>query len=164
MLLRLCAVLFLGVTLSLSAKAQTQNAVGLTLGGPTFIHFTHNMGQGEAAEIGVSFSYNNASHIYGDYLIETHRPFSNPRLNDFGLFYGIGGIVVINNKERNNDNGYYGNEKGEAGIGARFPVGIDWRPPEAKDFSFHVQLVPTVAIAPETELEFTAGIGLKYHF
>lgn len=159
---RIYIVLILGATLLAPQMAFAQNAVGLTLGGPTYIHFTHSLEGPAAAEAGVSFSYNNATHIYGDYLIQTHDPLNSPQLRDVGLFYGIGGIIVINNKDRANKNGYYGDDNGSVGFGVRFPVGLDWRPAETQKFSFHLQIVPIIAIVPETELEFNAGIGLKY--
>lgn len=166
MLLRLLYTLMsLGITLFCLPKALAQNAVGLTLGGPTYIHFTHGLGGPAALEAGISFSYNHATHIYGDYLIETHDPLRSPQLNDVGLFYGVGGMIVItnDNHHRHND-GYYGDEDGDVGFGVRVPVGLDWRPAKAKDFSFHIQIVPILAVVPETELEFNAGIGFKYHF
>lgn len=159
-------VISLSATLFCLPKALAQNAVGLTLGGPTYIHFTHGLGGPAAVEAGVSFSYNHATHIYGDYLIETHQPFRNPKFSEMGLFYGVGAMLVIVNDDhyRNRKNGYYGDNDGDVGFGVRVPIGINWRPAETKDFSFHIQIVPILAIVPETELEFNAGLGLKYHF
>lgn len=165
MLRFLYVVMSLAVTLLCLPKALAQNAVGLTLGGPTYIHFTHGLGGPSAVEAGVSFSYNHATHIYGDYLIETHAPLRSPNFGDMGLFYGVGGIIVITNDDHyRHDNGYYGDEDGEVGFGVRVPVGLDWRPAQTQGFSFHIQIVPIIAVVPETELEFNAGIGLKYHF
>lgn len=165
MLLRLLYVaMSLAATLFCLPKALAQNAVGLTLGGPTYIHFTHGLGGSEALEAGVSFSYNHATHIYGDYLLETHDTFRNPQLSDMGMFYGFGGMIVIMNKDRVHEDGYYGDKDGDVGFGVRVPVGVDWRPTKTRDFSFHAKLVPTVTVVPETELEITAGIGLKFHF
>lgn len=173
MLRLLYIALTLGATLFCLPKALAQNAVGLTLGGPTYIHFTHGLGGPEAVEAGVSFSYNHATHIYVDYLLETHSPLRSPTLQDVGLFYGVGGILVIMNEDRHDhrinhdhhdDDGYYGHDDGDIGFGVRLPVGLDWRPAKAQEFSFHIQLVPIVTVVPETELEFNAGIGLKYRF
>lgn len=165
MLLRLLYTLTsLVITLFCLPKALAQNAVGLTLGGPTYIHFTHGLGGPAAVEAGVSFSYNHATHLYGDYLIETHDALRSPQLSDVGLFYGIGGMVVISNKDRVRDDVYYGKNDGDVGFGVRVPVGLDWRPTKAKNFSFDIKLVPTIAVVPETELEITAGIGFKFHF
>lgn len=157
-------VMSLGITLFCLPKALAQNAVGLTLGGPTFVHFTHGLGGPAALEAGLSFSYNHATHIYGDYLIETHDPLKSPQLSDVGLFYGVGGMLVITNKNRPHNDSYYGEEDGDVGFGVRVPVGLDWRPAKAKGFSFHIQITPILAIVPETELEVTAGIGFKFHF
>lgn len=165
MVTRLFYVLIsLSATLLFLPKSLAQNAVGLTIGGPTYIHFTRDLGGPEALEAGVSFSYNHATHIYADYLLETNRPFQSPLLNEMGVFYGLGAMVVITNKDRRNKDGYYGDENGSAGLGLRVPVGVNWRPPETPNFSFHLQVVPVVAIVPETELEFNAGLGLKFHF
>lgn len=167
MVLRMLYIaLFLGVTLFCLPKALAQNAVGITVGGPTYIHFTHGLGGPAAVEAGISFSYNHATHIYGDYLIETHAPLRIAELNDVGLFYGIGGIIVITNDDyyHHHKNGYYGEDDGDVGLGVRFPVGLDWRPAKTQEFSFHIQIVPIIAVVPETELEFNAGIGLKYRF
>ncbi len=167
MVLRMLYIaLSLGATLVCLPKAFAQNAVGITIGGPTYIHFTHGLGGPAAVEAGISFSYNHATHIYGDYLIETHAPLRSPQLNDVGLFYGIGGMIVITNDDHyhNHKNGYYGENDGDVGFGVRFPLGLDWRPAKAQNFSFHIEIVPIIAVVPETELEFNAGLGLKYHF
>lgn len=165
MLTRLFYVIMsLGITLFCLPKALAQNAVGLTLGGPTFIHFTHGLAGRTAAEVGVSFSYNNATHIYGDYLLETHDALRNPQFSDVGMFYGFGGMLVITNKDRSHKDAYYGDRDGDIGFAVRLPLGLDWRPTKTRDFSFHIQLVPNISIVPETELNIMAGLGLKYHF
>ena len=174
MILRfLYVVVFLAATLFGLPKALAQSAVGLTLGGPTYIHYTHGLGGTTALEAGLSFSYNHATHIYGDYLLQTHEPIRSPSLTDVGFFYGLGGMIVIVNDDHHDhngvhhdhhDDGYYGNEKGELGFGVRVPLGLDWRPPQTKEFSFHIQIVPVLAVIPETELEFNAGLGFKFHF
>lgn len=152
----------LAITLFCLPKALAQNAVGLSVGGPTFVHFTYGLGGPRAAELGVSFSYNHATHIYGDYLLETHDALRS--IPDVGLFYGVGGLLVVTNKDRYEKDAYYGNHDGDVGFGVRIPVGLDWRPTQTKDFSFHFQIVPTISIAPETELAFMAGLGFKFHF
>ena len=154
----------LAMTLFCLPKALAQDAVGITVGGPTFIHFTHGLENATAVEAGVSFSYNHATHIYGDYLFETHDPLQKAQFNEVGLFYGVGGMIVVTNKDRAHDDAYYGDHDGEVGFGVRIPVGLDWRLAKIQKFSFHAQIVPTIAITPETELEFTAGIGVKFHF
>lgn len=168
MILRFLYVVFcLAATLFALPKALAQNAVGLTLGGPTYIHFTHGLGGTAAMEAGVSFSYNHATHIYGDYLLQTHEPIRSTSLTNVGFFYGLGAMIVIMNddhRRHHRDDGYYGDEDGELGFGARLPLGLNWRPPQTKDFSFHLQLVPIIAVVPETELEFNAGLGFKFHF
>lgn len=170
MSLRLVYILIsISATLLGLPKALAQNAVGITVGGPTYIHFTHGLGGPTAVEAGISFSYNHATHIYGDYLLETHSPLREPQFNEFGVFYGVGGMLVIINDDewhthhRHND-GYYGDNDGDIGFGVRVPVGIDWRPAKTKGFTFHLQIVPILTVVPETELEFNAGLGLKYHF
>ena len=165
MVLRLVYILIsISATLLSLPKALAQNAVGLTVGGPTYIHFTRGLSGPTALEVGISFSYNHATHIYADYLLETHDPLKSPELKDMGLFYGVGGMMAVTNKDRVHKDGYYGDKDGDVGLGVRLPVGINWRPTKTQDFSFHLQIVPIVTIVPETELEFNAGLGLKFHF
>lgn len=145
-----------------SAIAQT--GVGLTVGGPTYIHLTRYLNTQQAVNVGASFSYNSATHIYTDYLIKTFEPLNKAQLSDIGFYYGVGGEIVISNKDRRNNDAYYGDRSGDLGLGVRVPLGFEWRPPQTQNFHYHLQLVPTLAVVPETEIEFTAGIGLKYFF
>jgi hypothetical protein len=165
MILRLIyLVVALGTMIFAMPEALAKNAVGLTLGGPTFITFAHGLGDDTAVEAGVSFSYNDATHIYGDYLIDRGQIFRNPELTEVSLFYGVGGILITTNKDRREKDGYYGDESGSVGLGLRIPVGLEYRPVKIQELSFHLQLVPVIAVVPETQLEFIAGLGVKYHF
>lgn len=145
-------------------KALAQNSVGLTLGGPTFIHFSQGLDQNTMAEVGLSFEYDHATHIYGDYVKIHNHIFKNPNLNDVNLFFGLGGVLVITNKDRRENSAYYGEKSGSTGFGVRIPLGLEWRPPKLKELGVHVQLNPVVAIVPRTSLEFMAGIGFRYYF
>ena len=147
-----------------SAKSLAENAAGLTLGGPTFVHFTTELETNKYFEVGLSFSYKNSTHIYGDYLIYTNNVFQNPNLNDISLFYGLGALVVINNKDRRDEDGYYAKESGDLGFGVRFPLGLEWRGAKTRQIGVHLKLDPVIAIVPETEVGFMAGLGAKYYF
>ncbi len=147
-----------------SAKTLAENAAGLTLGGPTFVHFTTELETNKYFEVGLSFSYKNSTHIYGDYLIYTNNVFQNPNLNDISLFYGLGALVVINNKDRRDEDGYYAKESGDLGFGVRFPLGLEWRGAKTRQIGVHLKLDPVIAIVPETEVGFMAGLGAKYYF
>lgn len=147
-----------------SAKTLAENAAGLTLGGPTFIHFATELESKKYFEVGLSFSYKNSTHIYGDYLIYTNQVFNNPNLNDISLFYGVGGLIVINNKDRHEKDGYYAKDSGEVGFGVRFPLGLEWRGAKTQQIGVHLRLDPVIAIAPETEVGFMAGLGAKFYF
>ena len=165
MVLRFFYVLItLGLSLLCLPRALAQNALGLTLGGPSFINFTHALSDRKSVEAGVSFSYDDATHLYGDYLIQTKNIFKDSQLNNVDLFYGVGGLLVITNKDRKDDDGYYGKDSGSIGLGVRLPIGLEWRPPKLKEFGFNVELIPVVAIVPKTSLEFMAGIGFRYYF
>ena len=147
-----------------SAKTLAENAAGLTLGGPTFIHFATELETNKYFEVGLSFSYKNSTHIYGDYLIYTNDVFNNPNIDDISLFYGVGALLVINNKDRSDKDGYYAKESGDLGFGVRFPLGLEWRGAKTRQIGVHLKLDPVIAIAPETTVDFMAGLGAKFYF
>ncbi|MFN3454699.1 MAG: BAPKO_0422 family outer member beta-barrel protein [Pseudobdellovibrio sp.] len=147
----------------LFTSASQADSVGVTIGSPTFVHYTVDLNP-NMLEMGLSFEYDHANHAYADYKKRFHDIFNNPHLKDLSLLYGAGGVVAITNKDRADKSGLYGKKSGSLGLGVRLPLALEWNPNHLKELGISVNLNPVIAIVPKTSLEFMAGIGFKYYF
>jgi hypothetical protein len=135
--------------------------LGLILGSPTAFTGKLYRTNTVAYDFGIAFSLSDYLLVYSDYLI--HVPngvFKNPRLTPY---YGIGAIVVSTRTSRSSNDKILGKDSGSIGAGVRVPFGVDWRP-ATPPLAFFAELVPGLAVIPETGVIVEGGIGLRYYF
>ncbi len=135
--------------------------LGLILGSPTAFTGKFYRTNTIAYDFGIAFSLSDYLLVYSDYLI--HVPngvFKNPRLTPY---YGIGGIVVSTRTSRSSNDKILGKDSGSLGAGVRVPFGVDWRP-ATPPLAFFAEIVPGLAVIPETGVLVEGGIGLRYFF
>lgn len=159
-------IIFLVTTLFCTNFAFGFNgSVGFILGNPTAITGQYKISNIKSYQGGLAFSYDDSVLIYGDYLL--HHPglikTTEPFINSLVPYIGIGLAAVVTNKNRKDDDGYFGKNEGSFGMGLRVPFGIEWFN-EDPSFSVYFELAPGISIFPETSAEFMGGLGLRYHF
>jgi uncharacterized protein DUF3996 len=133
--------------------AAADIGAGIIVGEPTGLSFSLD----NQLILGAAWSFRNYVHIHGDYLFirqglpELEEEFSKP----FGWYLGAGAKLRVFTRDKDKDDS-------EIGLGVRVPVGITFYPlPELELF---LELVPGIALFPDTEGDLDAGIGIRYHF
>lgn len=149
------------VAMAGSAHAQGKLGVGIIAGEPTGITVKKWRDSRVAIDAAAawSFSDNDSFQFHMDYLVHDYTVFRPTELKGkLPLYYGVGGRLKLkdndNNKNRNND---------DTLIGIRVPVGVAYLLPK-DPFEFFAEIVPTLDIAPDTDLDINAALGFRYYF
>lgn len=131
------------------AAAQSGVGVGVIVGEPTGISFKSWMGATTAFDLGAAWSFvdEDAVHLHGDYLIHGYNIL--PHHRRLPVYYGLGARLKLQDRDRR--------------VGVRFPLGVEYLfAPEPMDMFFEV--VPVLDVAPLTEVNLNAAVGLRYFF
>lgn len=149
--MKLIRLITIGLLLSSSVLfAQSKGfGAGIIVGEPTGISLKYFMGQSNAIDAGVAWSFNKdgALHIHADYLYHDYN-FFNVRTGKLPVYIGIGGRAKLASKAR---------------IGVRIPVGMAYEFQNAP-FDVFLEVVPLLDLAPDTEFGFNGAIGFRYYF
>lgn len=122
---------------------------GIILGEPTGITIKQWTARTTAIDVAAAWSLerDGAFHVHADYLIHSFRVFS-PRKGSLPVYYGIGGRVLSQKKNR---------------AGIRFPVGLAYlfdRTP----LEIFFEIGPVLDLIPATDISIGAGLGVRYYF
>jgi hypothetical protein len=146
------AIGFLGVFLVLAAPAvEGKNGlgIGVIIGEPTGISLKLWNSSTTAIDAAAAWSFRKEGklHLHMDWLFHNFRLFK-ARYGKLPLYYGIGTRVKFEEETR---------------VGVRFPVGICYI---LKDTPIDIffEIVPLLDLAPETDFNFNASIGVRYFF
>lgn len=132
-----------------AAGQGTGFGAGVIVGEPTGISLKNWLGRTTAFDIGVAWSFSNedAVHIHADYLVHKFGVFKVEK-GEMPLYFGIGGRIKFEDDVK---------------VGVRIPIGTDYFFVEAPiDLFFEV--VPLLELAPDTDLDVNAGLGIRYFF
>lgn len=122
---------------------------GIIVGEPTGVSLKYFMGQGNAIDAGIAWSFNKdgALHIHADYLYHDYN-FFNVRTGKLPVYIGIGGRAKLASNTR---------------VGVRIPVGMAYEFQNAP-FDVFIEVVPLLDLAPDTEFGFNGAVGFRYYF
>lgn len=156
---RLVAGLLLaGLMLSGTAYGMPQGVgLGLIVGEPTGFVAKKWLSETTAVDgaVGWSFEGNDSLHLHGDYLIHNARVIQNPDIKGaLPVYYGVGGRIRFEDDNKDDD---------DVQVGIRVPLGISYLP-KGSPFDFFLEVAPTMDFIPDTELDLSAAIGLRYYF
>ena len=147
----LCAAV-LAIAAGPVAAKEKKVGLGFILGEPTGLDVKFWLANQHALEFGVAWSLsgNNEFHIQGDYLFHKFDVFDLTTGDDFPLFFGIGGrmILVDNYKDV---------------FGIRFPVGLTYI---FANYPFDIfgEIVPILDVAPDSDFDLEGAIGARFWF
>jgi hypothetical protein len=138
---------------ALSSTAHGQGfGVGIIAGNPTGVSVKKWLPRGNAIDGAAAWSFDgrDAFQLHADYL--WHHDFPSPQVP---FYCGLGGRVGF----------YEGNRRhgSHTRAGVRFPLGLTWLAEQAPVDVF-VEVVPVFDVAPRTDLELDAAIGIRYYF
>jgi len=138
------------VFLPMSLKAQDSGiGLGIILGEPTGVSLKSWIGNRDAFDIAVAWSFEGegAIHVHADYLFHNYRLFRVER-GDLAFYYGIGGRVKTVSKTQ---------------VGIRIPLGLCYLF-EKDPLEIFFELGPIMNLTPKTLFRMTTGIGIRYYF
>ncbi len=138
---------FLSISL-MGASSPKNFGLGVMFGEPSGLTgklwTTKNM----AFDAGVAWSFkNDIVYIHINYLFH-HFELVEVKKGSFGIYYGIGGAVVIFDSVH---------------VGARVPLGLEYVFP-GNQFEIFLEIVPGIALIPETDFYLSGGVGVRYYF
>jgi hypothetical protein len=144
----LVLTVFLGILVSPPA-VSADTGVGIIVGDPTGISASFY----NRVAVGAAWDIDDFLHLHADVWVY------NALLADpVNWYIGLGGKMQLFDVHvrGNSDNDH------ALGVGVRVPVGLQWYfLPEWELFG---ELVPGIGIIPDTDFDFDAGIGIRYHF
>jgi hypothetical protein len=156
---------FLLLALPTSSAFANKLGAGFFIGEPTSLTMKYWTSSTQAVDAGLAFSLSDYFLIYADYL--THYPQMIPKKNQFlsqlEFYIGVGGLLVVTNKDYSKDDRYLGKKSGSVGFGVRVPVGVEWQPANPP-LGIYLELVPGMSIIPKTDAFFQGGVGIRYYF
>lgn len=125
--------------------------VGGFFGEPTGISGGFGPVQGGRIDALLAYSLSDDRVVLGadwvrDFAVESFRRSTKM---PFSPFWGLGGVLSLGNNR--------------SGLALRVPVGLSWR---SSDIPIHVfaELVPALALLPDTEGDLQGGVGVRYRF
>jgi hypothetical protein len=126
--------------------------LGVIIGEPTGPTFKVWTGANTAIDGAVAWSLdgNDDLHLHADYLIHDFG-IAKVEKGSFPLYYGIGGRIRFHD----------GNQDDQVGV--RVPVGMAYLFANSP-LELFFEVVPIVDLAPDTELDFNGGVGVRYYF
>lgn len=125
------------------------HGIGIIIGEPTGFSYKNWIKPYRAFDVGAAWSFEgeDAFHLHGDYLFHNGNI---ERLDEGELlvYYGLGARLKLQDKSR---------------FGIRIPLGIVYLL-ESAPLDFFFELVPVMDLAPETDLHFNGGFGVRLFF
>ena len=140
----------LGVALLCGSAAAGSFGLGIIAGEPTGISGELWLTRSTALTAAVAWSFeggDDAVLVQADYVFYNMGLFDVKR-GAMGLYFGLGGRVRFGDDEQ---------------VGIRVPIGIDYMFGNAPIDVFG-EVVPIVDLVDESELNFGAGVGVRYFF
>ncbi|MGZ3692574.1 MAG: hypothetical protein ACXVAX_13780 [Pseudobdellovibrio sp.] len=149
------ALLLIVLSGLLSSTAFAENEAGVVLGTATGFSGAFDLRSNRAFDVGLAYKYDTNTYVYADYLITNARSFSLRGSSEpMTLYYGIGARV---------DNIKGGKNDGKTAIGPRAPIGLHYNI-KNPDISLFGELAMILDVAPESEVEIAAGVGVRIRF
>lgn len=152
-------IILLFVLFSFQSFAKT--GVGVILGDPTALSLKQFFGA-DAVDAGLSFGHHEVL-LYGDYL--KHFPGQLGKQNEFVAnltpYVGIGPIFAFGDNDKHHH--FIDDDDDTFSFGGRIPFGAEWLSREIP-LGVSVEIVPGVAVIPETNAFIQGGLALRYYF
>ncbi len=123
--------------------------VGIILGEPTGISIKSWQSGKTAIDAAIAWSLGNESsfHFHADYLVHNFNAFQVEK-NKIPLYYGIGGRIKFEDDSK---------------LGIRFPLGTTFFFTDIP-LDFFMEIVPILNLAPATEFDLNAALGMHFYF
>jgi hypothetical protein len=149
--IRTLLIVLAALGVAAGAVAQPRGfGLGIIAGEPTGISAKFWTGAKTGIDMAAAWSveHDNLFNFHVDYLLHDYGIFKVNK-GRMALYYGIGGRFV--------------DTRGEASLGVRVPVGIDYLF-ATSPLDLFVEVVPVLNLSPDTDLDFDGGLGIRFWF
>ena len=121
---------------------------GIIIGEPTGLGFKNWLSSNSAFDIGIAWSFvkNQTFHIHADYLLHSFEAIESTE--QIPIYYGVGGRIKTHKNETTR-------------IGIRGAVGIGYFIRNTP-IDIFLEIAPIMDLIPGTELNFNAGLGVRF--
>jgi len=162
---KIILILLLFSVLKYETASAKDFGLGIILGAPSAVTGKFWLDSTAAVDVGLAFNLSSYFLLYADYLYHFHKAFggSSRFVSQLSPYVGVGGVGVITNSSRSDDEGFYGRNSGAFGLGIRIPLGIEWRPSTPR-LGVFVELAPGLSAIPRTSGFIQGGVGARYFF
>jgi hypothetical protein len=146
---------------SVYAQPAKSFGIGIIVGEPTGLSLKKWLNNDRAVDAGIawSFSENDSLHLHADYLWHRFDLISSPEApGRLPVYYGLGARIKLRE-----DNRGRGRNDNDALVGIRIPIGISYIFAEAP-FDLFAEIVPVLDVAPRSDFDLNAAIGMRYYF
>lgn len=142
-------VFLLVFTVGFAAQAADNSiGAGILLGEPTGLSAKMYISKNDAVDAAASWSFkNDVLYLHADYLRHFPGLFGRD-LDPLTPYAGLGALLQLSDNPA---------------VGLRFPVGLSLFIPDTQ-FEVFLEIGPAFLLIPETDFDFTGGIGARYYF
>ncbi|MDD5492736.1 MAG: hypothetical protein PHV60_08685 [bacterium] len=158
----LLLLLLIGATV---AEARVEEpkyhyGIGVILGEPTGFTGKYWLNNKEAYDLSVSFRFSSYLYLSGAYLYHNYDVFKNLKYpGSASLYYG-GGIRLIADSDHRYRK-HYEEDVYDSIFGLRGTIGGSYFIPN-QPFEIFIELSPVMNITPVTDLDLSAGVGVRF--
>ncbi len=134
-----------------AAQAQDELGIGVILGEPTGLTAKKWLSAEHAVDAALAWSFSNDTRIqvHGDYLYHRVHFFNaDDYRGRIPFYFGLGGRAIFGEEDTT--------------IGARFPFGVGKTLDDAP-IELFLEIVPILDLAPDTDFDLNAAIGVRYY-
>ena len=146
----------------LAADAQQEGfGLGVIVGEPTGLSLKKWLNDQDAIDVAAawSFSENDSFQLHADYLRHNYDLLQAPTLaGQLPVYFGVGARIKF--KDANNGKG---KNDDDTLVGIRIPLGITYLF-VVTPLDIFAEIVPILDIAPKTDLDINAALGIRYYF
>lgn len=152
-------IMLVTVTEARVADPQYRYSFGMMVGEPTGFTGKYWLNNKEAYDITMSFRFSSYLYIQGGYLYHNYNVFQKGKaLPQPALYYGGGLRLILDDNHRYRK--YYEDRDYDSILGIKGTIGLNYI---LKDLPVELfaELSPIMNIVPATDLDFSAGLGVR---
>lgn len=139
--------------------------LGVIAGEPTGLSFKGWLSHSRAIDGAAawSFSGDDSFQFHSDYLWHRDDWLKAPKAKGrMPVHFGVGGRLKWEHDD-DEGRGRGDDDDDDVHVGIRFPFGLSYLPVSAP-LDFFVEIAPILDVAPDTDLDLSAALGLRYYF
>lgn len=130
--------------------------IGFVLGSPTGITGKVYLTRESAFDVGIGEIYEHGYYVWGDYLKHFYGVFPVANLP---VYVGVG--AAFHDYEKDNKKDHEDDDENRLEI--RMPFGMEYLTQKIP-LGIFLEIVPTLRLIPDFDVDIRAGLGLRYYF